>query len=97
MHGSGQAICSAVTDFDGILLGLELGDRADGAEDLLLHDLHILADVGEDRGLDEVTFLSVTSTTDFDFGAGLLTLINVSKGGNQYRLATLCGQRLLTP
>ena len=97
MDGGGQAICGAVTDLDGILLGLEFGDRADGAEDLLLHDLHVLADVGEDCGLDEVALLSVTSTTDFDFGAGLLAFINVSERGNEYRSMVLCSKRLLTP
>jgi len=43
-----------------------------------LHDLHVLADVGEDGGLDEVTLFAVAFAADFDLGAGFLAFINVS-------------------
>jgi hypothetical protein len=78
VHTRGETVGGVVADGDDLLLGLELGDGADGAEDLLLHDLHVLSDVGEDRGLDEVTLLAVAATTGLDLGTSLLALLNVT-------------------
>ena len=64
-----------------VLLGLELGDRADGAKDLFLHDLHVLADAGEDGRLDEVALFAVALAADFDLGALFPAGIDVSRGG----------------
>lgn len=78
VDSSCKTVGSAVADTDCIFLGLELGDRADGSEDLLLHDLHLLVDVGEDRRLNEVTLITLTLATDLDLGSLLLTILDVS-------------------
>lgn len=78
MDSGGETVGGGVAETDGIFFGLEFGDRAHGAEDLFLHDLHVLADVGEDGGLDEVTLCAVAFAADFDLGAGFLAFINVS-------------------
>ena len=83
MNSRSQTIGSAVSDSDRIFLGLELGNGADGAEDLLLHDLHVLADAGEDGGLDEVTLFAVSFPSDLNLGAGLLTFVDVSEEESQ--------------
>jgi hypothetical protein len=79
VHGGGQTIGGAVADLDGVLLRLEFGDRADGAEDFLLHDLHVFADVGEDGGLDEVALVTLALATDFHLGALLFAVVYVAK------------------
>ena len=78
VHGGGETVGGAVANPDGLLLVLELGDRAHRAEDLLLHDLHVLADVREDGRFDEVTLVTVAIAANLDLGAGLLALIDVS-------------------
>ena len=79
MDRGGKTVGGGVSETDGVLFGLEFGDGADGAEDLLLHDLHVFADVGEDGWLDEVTFLAMTLAANFDFGALLLAGVNVAR------------------
>ena len=85
MHGSGETVCGAVADLDDLLLGLELADGADWAEDLFLHDLHVLGDVREDGGLDEVTLVAVALAANLDLGACTLdrksTRLNSSHSG----------------
>ena len=78
VDGGGEAVCGAVADLDGVLFRLELGDRADRAEDLLLHDLHVLADIGEDGRLDEVALVAMALTANLNLGTGLLTLVDVT-------------------
>ena len=78
MDCGGKTVGGGVSETDGILFGLEFSDGADGAEDLFLHDLHVFADVGEDGWLDEVTFFAVTPSADLDFGALLLTGVDVA-------------------
>lgn len=73
-----ETVGGAVADPDGISLVFELGNGADGAEDFFLHDLHVFADVGENGGLDEVALLSVALAANFNLGAFLLSLIDVS-------------------
>ena len=78
VDSGGETVGGGVSDADGVFLGLELGDGADGAEDLFLHDLHVLADAGEDGGFDEVSLLAVTRTTNFDLGTLLLAGLDVA-------------------
>lgn len=79
VHGGGKAVGALVAGGDDLLLGGELGDGADGAEDLLLHDLHVLGDVGEDGGLDEVALVALAVAADLDGGAGFLAGLDVAK------------------
>jgi hypothetical protein len=79
VDGSGETVGGVVTNGDGILLGLELGDRADRAEDLLLHDLHVTLDIGKDRGLNEVTLVTLPLTTSDDSGTLFLTGLDVTE------------------
>ncbi len=78
VDGRGETVGGRVADADGVLFGFEFGNRADGAEDFFLHDLHVFADAGEDGGLDEVALLSVTLAADFDLGAFFLAGVDVS-------------------
>ena len=78
VDGGGKTVGGGITKPDSIFLVLEFGNGADGAEDLFLHDLHVFADAGEDGGLDEVAFLSVTLAAGFDLGAFFLASIDVS-------------------
>ena len=77
VDGGGETVCAGVAELDGILLGLELGDRADGAEDLLFHDLHVLCNVGEDRGLDEVALVTLALAASLDSGTSVLASLDV--------------------
>ena len=81
VDGGGETVCAGVAELDGVLLGLELGDRADRAEDLLLHDLHVFCDVGEDGGLDEVALVTLALAASLDGGTGVLACLDVS--GNE--------------
>lgn len=78
VDSSGETVAGVVSGLDNLLLSLELGDRADGAEDLLLHDLHVLSDIGENGRLDEVSLVTVTLTSSDDGGTRLLTLGDVT-------------------
>lgn len=75
---SSQSVCGAVADLENLLLGLELGDGADWAEDLLLYDLHVLGDIGEDGWLDEVALVALALTADLDLGASVLAGLDVA-------------------
>ena len=81
MHGGRKTICRRVAHPDGVGLGAEFGNRADGAKDFFLHDLHVFGDIGEDGGLDEVAFFAVTVTADLDLGAFLLSSIDITVDG----------------
>lgn len=78
VDGGSQAVGGVVGQVDDLLLILELGDGADGAEDLLLHDLHVGADIGEDGGLDEVTLVAEALTTGEDGSTLVLTGLDVA-------------------
>jgi hypothetical protein len=86
VDGSGETVCGAVANLDDFGLVLELGDCADGAKDLFLLDLHVLGDVGEDGGLDEVALVTLALTTSLNGGAGLLAFVNVAKTDVSYEL-----------
>jgi len=79
VDGGGETVCGIVGDLDDIGLVLELGDRADGAEDLFLLDLHLLCHVGEDGGLDEVALVALALAASLDGGAVLLALLDVAR------------------
>lgn len=91
MDGSGKTVVCRVTELNGVLLGLELRDGADGPEDFFLHDLHVLGDIGEDCGLNEVTFLPVARATGFDLGALLLARVDVGHDAVELELRTAGG------
>lgn len=78
MDSGGETVSGVVGKVNDLSLVLELGNSADGAENLLLHDLHVGADVGEDGGLDEVTLVTETLTTDLDGGTLVLTGLDVA-------------------
>ena len=78
VDGGGEAVGGGVADLDGLLFRRELGDGAHGAEDLLLHDLHVLGDVGEDGGLDEVALVALAVAADLDRGAGVFAFFDVA-------------------
>lgn len=78
VDGGGETVSGGVTELDDLLLSLELGDGANWAEDLLLDNLHVLGDVGEDGWLDEVTLVTLAVTTDLDVGTSLLAGLDVA-------------------
>ena len=86
---SRETVCGRVSDLDGILLCLELGNGADWAKDLLLHDLHVLGDVGEDGWLDEVSDITLALATSLNLGAGFLTSVDVAHDAVKLKLADL--------
>ena len=78
VHGGGEAVGGLVGGLDDLVLGGELGDGADGAEDLLLHDLHVLVHVGEDGGLDEVALVALAVAASLDGGTSLLSGLDIA-------------------
>ncbi|MPM18262.1 hypothetical protein SDC9_64668 [bioreactor metagenome] len=56
-HVRGETVAGVVGEAEGLLVGVERGDRHHGAEDLLLEDPGARLDVGEDRRSDEVAEL----------------------------------------
>ena len=78
VDGSGETVIRVVGALEDLLLRLELGDRADRAEDLLLDDLHVLGDVGEDSWLDKVSLVAVTLTTSLNGCTSLLSFLDVA-------------------
>ena len=77
VHSGGKTVGSLVGGLDDLIPRLELADGADRAEDLLLHDLHVLSDVGEDGGLDEVTLVTLAVAADLDCSACILAGLDV--------------------
>lgn len=89
VDGGGETVAGVVAEGDDLSLVLELGDGADGAENLLLHDLHVGADVGEDGGLDEVALVAVAVATNLDSSALLLTGLDVAHDAVELELGDL--------
>ena len=89
MDGSGKTVCGLVTGLDDILLGLEFRDGADGAENFLLHDLHIIRDTREYGWLDEVAFLAMSGTAGLNLGAGFLARLDIIHNPIKLELADL--------
>jgi len=78
VYRSGKTIVGVVTGLDDLLLSLKLGDRADRAEDLFLHDLHVLGDIREDGRLNEVSLVTVSLTSSNNGSTFLLALLNIA-------------------
>ena len=78
VHGSGEAVGGGVAEADRVGFVFELRDRAHRAEDFFLHDLHLLADVGEDGRLDEVAFLTVAFAAHLELGAFVFAVLDVT-------------------
>ena len=74
----GKTVGGVVSFLDDLLLSVELGNGADRAEDFFLHDLHVLSDIGEDGGLNEVSLVAVTLTASDDGSTFLLTFLDVT-------------------
>lgn len=63
-HNTGrESVLGRVGALDGFVDVAELEDGLDGSEDLLLGDSHVVLDIGEDRGLDEVALLAPATPT----------------------------------
>lgn len=73
----GKTVSGLIAELDGLLLGGELGNGADGAENLLLHNLHVRLDVAEDGRLDKVSLVTVALTTNLNSGTLLLAGLDV--------------------
>lgn len=78
VHRGREPVCRRVAHPHCVVLGLELGNRAHGAKDLVLHDLHVLAHVAEHGRLDEVPRVAGAGATNLDFGAFFLARVDVS-------------------
>lgn len=89
VHSGGETVGGVVTESDDVGLILKLSNGTDGAENLLLHDLHVVGDVGEDSGLDEVSLVTVALTTNLDSGTLLLTGLDVAHDTVVLKLADL--------
>lgn len=89
VDGGGKTVVGVVAELDNLLLGRELGDGANRAEDLLPHDLHVGANVGEDGRLDEVALVAVALATGLDSSALLLTGLDVAHDAVILKLADL--------
>src|SRR3982751_294906 len=70
-HAGGEAVGRAVGNPQSVGLVLELDDADDGPEDLLLRDPHLVRDIREHRGADEVAAVADLLATG-DEGRALL-------------------------
>ena len=77
MNTCGKTVKRLMRLFQNILNILKLGDRDNRSKDFFLHNFHFLVDVGENGGLNEITFLAVTFTAECDFGTLLLAGFDV--------------------
>lgn len=82
-------VVGGVGNANRILLILELLDRADRSEDLLLDDLHVLIDVGEDSRLDVVALVAETLATGDHLGTVLLAGLDVAHDAVKLELGDL--------
>ena len=89
VDGSSQTVGGLVADGNRLFLGLEFRDGAHGAEDLLLHNLHVLGDVGEDGWLDEVALVALAVAADLDLGACVLAGLDVAHDAVELQLRDL--------
>ena len=78
VDSSSETVRGIVASLDGFFLGLELGNGAHRAEDLLLDDLHVFGDIREDGRFDEVTLGALALTTSLNGGASLLAVLDVA-------------------
>lgn len=73
----GKTIGGFVTGLDDFVFSLEFADGAHRAEDLFLHDFHVITDTGENCWLDEVAFVTMSLATSFNFSTGVLAGFDV--------------------
>ena len=78
VHGSGEAVRGVVANLDSVGLILELGDCADGAEDLLLLDLHVFCDIGENGRLDEEALVTLAFTAGLYCSTSALAVLDIA-------------------
>ena len=71
-----QTVDGVVRLVDDVVVVVELDHDADGAEDLLLDDAHVLLRVREDRGLDEVALVAPALTAELHRGTLLLARVD---------------------
>ena len=89
VNGGREAVGGGIADLDGILFCLEFRNGAHGPENFFLDNFHVVTDVGEDGGFDEVANVAVTFTADFDLGSCFFAGVNVSRIMSAYEsLAT---------
>lgn len=84
-----HTVFSVVSDLDGLVKVLELLDSDDGAEDLLLGNLHVGSNIGEESGLDVVTLVAVTIATQSDSSTLLLAVLDVVHDAVELELGDL--------
>lgn len=89
VHCGSKAVVGGVTHLDCFFLSLELGNRANRAEDLLLHNLHLRCNIREDSRLDEVTLCAVTLASSLDSRTLFLASINVAHNAIVLKLGDL--------
>lgn len=89
MDGGSETVGGVVGKIDDLLLVLELGNGADRAKDLLLHDLHVGTNVGEDSGLDEVTLGAEALTAGLNGSTLVLTSLDVTHNAVVLKLRDL--------
>ena len=77
VNGGSKTVVSVVADLDSFFLILELLDGHDGAENLFVVNLHVLGDVGEDGGVDEVTCATNSVATNGQGSTFLLAVLDV--------------------
>ena len=92
VHCRSKSVRGRVANADPILNRLEFGNRANRAENLFLHNLHIFTDIRKDCGLDEIAFLSMTLATNFNLGTGFLTCINISGVLSDHEISAMTGR-----
>lgn len=78
VDGGREAVWRIVGELQGLLLVLELCNRADGPKDFFPHDLHVGSHVGEDGRLDEVALVSVTAAARENRGALCLAQVDIA-------------------
>lgn len=73
---SSETIHGVIGAIDDLFDGLELQDLHDGAEDFLFGDSHVVLDVREDGGLDEITFVTEAFSSGLQRGTLLLARLD---------------------
>jgi len=77
MNTGGKTVKRLMRLLQNIFNILKLSDRYNWSEDLFLHNLHFLIDVGENGWLNEITFPPMTFAAECDFGTFIFTGFDV--------------------
>jgi len=89
VDGGGETVAGRVADLDDLVDILELGDRSDRSEDLLVHNLHVRGHIREDGGLNEVALFAVPLSSNLDDGSLLLSVFDVAHDAVELELRDL--------